>query len=167
MEPRIRELHALGWTTGQIGRDVQMRGEDVRRLLRDLDLPSNMPHHRGESNPAWKGGVIIDKHGYKLIWKPAHPHASASGRVREHRLVMEQVLARYLLPTEVVDHINGDTGDNRPENLRVFASNAEHLRKTLSGKKHNMSAENRAKLSRLVRLRNESRRSQNKTDGQA
>ena len=33
------------------------------------------------------------------------------------------ILGRPLLPGEVVHHINGD---NRPENLRVFSSQAEH-----------------------------------------
>lgn len=33
-----------------------------------------------------------------------------------------------MLPGEVVHHINGDKRDNRPENLRVFSSQAEHAR---------------------------------------
>ena len=42
-----------------------------------------------------------------------------------HRIVAEQILGRPLLPGEVVHHINGD---NRPENLRVFSSQAEHAK---------------------------------------
>lgn len=57
---------------------------------------------------------------YKKIYKPEHPFASKQGYVREHRLVMEEQLGRYLTSDEIVDHINMNTLDNRPENLRVM-----------------------------------------------
>ncbi|WP_213005267.1 HNH endonuclease [Paractinoplanes toevensis] len=45
------------------------------------------------------------------------PHAN--GRVLEHRLVMGRYLGRPMRPDETVHHINGDTGDNRIENLQL------------------------------------------------
>jgi len=42
----------------------------------------------------------------------------------EHRIVVERTLGRKLGPREHVHHINGDTLDNRPENLQVLSPEA-------------------------------------------
>lgn len=76
----------------------------------------------------WKGGRIRHKRrGYIFIYKPNHPYANNYGYVYEHRLVMEEILDRYLLPGEVTHHINGIVDDNRKENLMYFENNGLHL----------------------------------------
>lgn len=99
-------------------------------------------HGRGspmEKNYFWKGGRTIDVDGYVLLKVPGHPFADNRGYVREHRLVMEGVLGRYLAPEEVVHHKLGVAkNDNHPDNLEVFQTNAEHLRHELTGKKYHM-----------------------------
>lgn len=80
----------------------------------------------GEDNPNWRGGRRIDKSGYVLVFTPDHPYRDGDGYVREHRLVIEQSLGRFLSPVEVVHHINGIKNDNRTENLMLMENNIEH-----------------------------------------
>jgi hypothetical protein len=68
--------------------------------------------------------------------RPDHPLARKDGRVPDHRAIMCQMVGRSLNPGEVVHHINGDPKDNRPENLRLYASNAEHIREHLAADGH-------------------------------
>lgn len=49
-------------------------------------------------------------------------------QTRATNFILEHPKAGMLLLGEVVHHINGDKRDNRPENLRVFSSQAEHAR---------------------------------------
>jgi hypothetical protein len=79
-----------------------------------------------ENHPNWRGGRLIDKDGYVLVLRPEHPSANNMRYVREHRIVMEDFIGRYLLPIEVVHHINGIKDDNRIENLMLFENNIEH-----------------------------------------
>jgi hypothetical protein len=71
---------------------------------------------------AWRGGKVM-RRGYVLLLAPDHPSVQGTKRryVLEHRLVMEQVLGRYLEPHEQVHHKNGVTDDNRPENLELWS----------------------------------------------
>lgn len=82
--------------------------------------------HERENNPAWNGGRYKTGQGYIVVFSPDHPHASVRKTVFEHRLVMEQVIGRYLKPEEVVHHKNGIKDDNRPENLELLPSQGAH-----------------------------------------
>ena len=79
----------------------------------------------GEKHWKWRGGVAI-QNGYVCIKTPGHPAAKTNGGyVREHRMVMEKHLGRYLNPSEIVHHKNGIKTDNRIENLEL-SNRADH-----------------------------------------
>jgi HNH endonuclease len=65
----------------------------------------------------WKGGRHVTKDGYIQVKAEDRIH-----NLMEHRVIMEKILGRPLLPKENVHHKNGIKGDNRPENLELWVS---------------------------------------------
>jgi len=78
----------------------------------------------GKQHPNWEGGRWKpDKRGYIKL------SLSAGGRyIYEHDLIMEKKLGRPLGKQEVVHHIDGNGGNNNPENLYLFSNNGKHTR---------------------------------------
>jgi hypothetical protein len=72
-------------------------------------------------------GRSLASNGYVLIRVgKGHPLADVRGYAYEHRLVASKTIGRWVLPTEQVHHKNEIKTDNRPENLEVMRSTAEH-----------------------------------------
>ena len=56
-----------------------------------------------------------------LIYQPDHHRAYPAGYVPEHILIAEERLNRLLTDDEDVKHINGNTHDINPQNLKVVS----------------------------------------------
>ena len=128
-------------TQAQVAAILGCNRTTLQRACYRYDLNTQRTGPRsGDKHPEWKGGRTLVG-GYWYIYQPDHPHRTKKNTVAEHRLVMEAHLGRYLLRTEVVHHKNGDSQDNRLENLEVFSTNALHLKHELTGRIPNWSAQ--------------------------
>lgn len=135
----IRQLSDGVLTSKEIAAATGTTAKYVQAIALEFGLPRlSQGAQPGEDNHAFQTGRRIDHDGYVLVsTPPGHPTARVRkdrnyGLMFEHRSVMEQQLGRHLLPGEVVDHRDGLHLHNHPDNLRVFASNADHLRATIS-----------------------------------
>jgi hypothetical protein len=87
------------------------------------------PRTKGSKHPQWKGGRRKNSQGYILIYSPNHPRKNKQNCVREHRLVVEKHIGRFITEGEVVHHKNHIRTDNRIENLQLLTK-VEHDRLT-------------------------------------
>ena len=143
-----RAAELMGWTLRQVEYLVKKHAMRTQRTG-----PRSGPGH-----PNWNGGRTLDSDGYVTLWMPDHPNARENGRVLEHRFVMSEILGRPLADHEVVHHRNGVKDDNRPENLAIFESNADHLRHELTGRPRDPDPPSKAERRREVAAKRRQRR---------
>lgn len=131
---RIEEDHwENGKTLRQICREIGIGWPKMQWYLKRYNISrrrriESIVHATGGHGYNWKGGKFLYRHRktngdpgkpYVMLLKPDHPNANKSGRIYEHRYVMAEHIGRPIKVDEVVHHVNGDTLDNRIENLEV------------------------------------------------
>jgi hypothetical protein len=109
-----------GISRGRMSQMLKKAGVATRTGRKPLTGESGTTVHRASN-----------KHPYILRYVPDHPNANQRGYVREHRLVMEKHLGRFLAKTEVVHHIDGNVQNNVIANLELLPNNGVHSRETL------------------------------------
>jgi hypothetical protein len=111
----LKKGDSISCGTCDLNRSILPKGQEPQRLPKLADIAS-YNYMRGRRY----------KEGYILCICHGHPRSKhpSGGRayIPEHRLVMEQMIGRYLSSEETVHHINGVKTDNRPENLELFSS---------------------------------------------
>ncbi len=78
-----------------------------------------------EGHNRYKNGKTKTSSGYTLILNHLHPFRNNNNYVREHRLVVEKMIGRYLTKKEIVHHLGKKT-DNRPHMLMAFINDFVH-----------------------------------------
>jgi len=100
---------------------------------------------QAENNPNWKGGRFITGQGYIKVLMPDHPKAGKDGYILEHVYIWEEYHQRQLPKDQVIHHLNGIKGDNRPENL-IALKKGEHIHLAEPFKKRIRALEIRVRL---------------------
>lgn len=71
------------------------------------------------------GSGTVSPNNYIYIYKPGHPNAAKNGKILEHIFVMSESIKRKIEKNEIVTHINGNTTDNRLDNLVLSIKNTK------------------------------------------
>lgn len=78
---------------------------------------------------------IYKQNGYVYAKAPYHPFCNSRGYVREHRLVYENSIGRYLTRDEIIHHIDGNRSNNELSNLELTTYKEHYIKEHFTGRK--------------------------------
>jgi len=110
-----------GLSLSDIAKKTNLSTTGIFRRFKRYSIPTD-PIRRKSA----EGNKIV-RNGYILVKCKNHPYSNYGGYVREHRLVMEEHLGRYLTKKEVVHHKDDNILNNDICNLRLFKDQGSHL----------------------------------------
>lgn len=139
---RSAELRAIGYSINSIAKELKVSKSSVSCWVRNIEKPERLIKEyrlriREEGkrlkkeerlkNKKSKKERILSGAGYWMIPIPDGYEGTvySCGYIYEHRYVLEKKIGRYLKKDEIAHHLNGNTFDNRPENLEI-KSRIEH-----------------------------------------
>lgn len=144
----IKNLYLSGKSIETIAKQLNCNPVTISKRLKGMEIPIRPAGFQSmEKNVRWKGGRIQDTLGYVSIFQPKGSRSNKRIYIAEHRLVMGNFLGRTLKRCEVVHHKNGNTSDNRIENLELVSSNGKHMQQH-----HIESRERSLKRKEILRL---------------
>lgn len=128
----ILKLLSFEWTIQDIEKETGVFSETIRKLANRRGIKYKKSTTR---TPAKEVFGTIGAGGYVELRVPVDgPYGNLIGHGGDktgyaplHRMRMQDMLGRDLLPHEIVHHIDGDIYNNSNQNLAIFRSCKEHF----------------------------------------
>ena len=118
---QIRSMYAAGISQMRIALTLGRDQGTISGTMRRSGIATR-PRAKGAAHGSWKGGRHNAQGYVRVLISADNSFISMSNHacyVLEHRLVMAKHLGRCLTSHETVHHVNGDSADNRIENLQL------------------------------------------------
>lgn len=121
---KVEALYSSGLSQHQVATSLGVSQALISRVLAKSGIKDhNNWRPRRETHGRWRGGRVLDSHGYVLVMPAKEDlpfcNTKANGYVLEHRLVMGKKIGRPLRSDESVHHKDGNRQNNDPSNLQL------------------------------------------------